>query len=128
MRYPEVVAALVAEIQADSAIISALGGNRIYPSDDAHAGSVPSIGYTEITDTEDENFEDIRIQWDVFGTDAQVVTIERLLRARVTSRSPKTVQGVAMWMVFIAGRRIPAAEPGLKHRTFDASYKPLYLG
>lgn len=128
MRWPEVVEALVTELEADADLTTALGGQRIYPSDDPHAGSLPSIGYTVITDEEDENLESVRIQWDVLGLESEVVTIERLLRAKVTNRNPVTVQGLAMLMIPLAGRTPPASGPGTTHRTFDALYQPAYQG
>lgn len=129
MRWGEVVEALIAELEADASLLALLGGeSRIYPSDDPHAGSLPSIGYTVVTDEEEENLESVRIQWDIFGTEPEVLAIERILRPLVTSRYPKTVQGLAMFLIPLAGRTLPSPEPGTAHRTFDAIYQPAYEG
>lgn len=127
MKWPEVVTALVTALEADAELLATLGGSpRIYPSDDPHAGALPSVAYTLITDTEAENFEDVRLQWDVFGTADEVVTIERRLRALVASRSPGVIGGLAMFAVFLSGRSLPAPEPGTAHRSFDVLYSPFF--
>lgn len=123
MNWPEVVALLVAEVDADPEILAALGGvPRLYPSDDPHAGALPSLAYTVIVDDDGENADTLDIQWDIFGREEEVATLYGLLKRRVTSRSPRTLGGVALWMDYAGGRSHPAPEPGTAHYSFDARY------
>lgn len=123
MNWPDVVAALVAEVDGDAAILALLGGSpRLYPSDDPHAGALPSLAYTVVVDRDGENVDALDIQWDIFGSEDTVASLYPLLKARVSSRRTRTIGGIAIWMDRIAGRVHPAPEAGTAHYSFDVRY------
>lgn len=126
MRWPAVLAAVVTAAETDAGVLAALEGEpRIYPSDDTRAGGVPSVSWTLISDTDEENTERLLVQWDVFARSvSDGIAIERALRRRVTSEEIAEMDGVRMWMLFRGGRGHPAPARGEVHRSLDVLYQP----
>lgn len=125
MRWPEVLNALVAALEADTELTTLLSGPHIYRSQDLRTVRDPSVAWTLIVDTEAENTEEILVQWDVWsGNDDTGVAILRKLRKLLTARAVVEVGGVRMWMLFEGGRDQPDEEDGVSHRSFDGRYIP----
>lgn len=124
MKWPDGVQALLAEIDADAVVLGLLGGPEVYATTDIRQVRVPSVGYTVIVDTERENTDEFRVQWDwwIRGDD-DLIALEKRLRELVTARIAEEVQGVWMWMEFLAARDHPYPDPGVRHRSMDVRYE-----
>lgn len=125
MRWPDVVTALLDTLEADAAL-SAIIGTAIYRSDDHRDFRVPSMEYTIISDVEEERFNPIRIQWDVFvRTDAHLIVCETRLRALMHHDLPTEIGGVKMWSQYAARQETQGLGDGIRGSSTDFVYTPI---
>lgn len=126
MKWPAVVEALLARLEADAALLALIGSvAAITQQEDGRELRVPSVEYLIVSDAEVETTERVLVQWDLFGrTTEAAVDLERRLRQLLTARMPVSVGGVAMWMLYQGSRTHADAGRGVKHRSFDVLYMP----
>lgn len=126
MRWPDVMRALVARLEADAELMGLLGGPHIYRTQDIREVRVPSVAWTRVSDVEEETVEAVLIQWDLFArTEAGEEGVLRRLRALLASDTVEIVAGVRMWMRYDGGRELEPPEPGTRHSALDVTYQPL---
>lgn len=110
MNWDNLVAALLAEI-ADVPEIAAIVGSRVVFASEGAPYVVPGIEATIISDTVDELWEPVTIQFDLFGRDfAEVRTLERILRGRYHKQLPIPIGGLNVWAQYSDGTVL--ASPG----------------
>ncbi|HEX5949365.1 MAG TPA: hypothetical protein VFZ96_00015 [Actinomycetota bacterium] len=88
---------------------------------------MPSIEYTVIDDREEELFNPIRVQVDVFAEDeAQCALLERTVRRLTHRDTARDLGGYRMWTRFLDARSHPYAhDPECVHRSTDFEFVPL---
>ena len=127
MMWPEVIQAWVALMNADAALIAALGGQHIYPAQAARAVRVPSVEYSLVSDIEEESFNPIIVQVDYWakGTAASA-TIERRIRRLTHRDTARTLGSLRLWTRYLDSRshQYPA-ELGVVHRSLDFEFTPV---
>jgi len=126
-----VVEAWLADLLADTALTTALGGAHIYPAQAARPVRVPSVEWLPIDDREEEIHNPILFQVDYWAKGTTLAaTIERRLR-RLTHRDVARVwmldgETLRLWTRYIDSRTHDyPADPGVLHRSLDFQIKPL---
>lgn len=88
------------------------------------AFSVPMIEMTVVSDTEQETWAPVLIQFDLWTRNAaDLKTAETRIRTLVSDSVPMTLDGVEMWALYQAGRVLPGPEDGVFSRSFDIEYQ-----
>ena len=106
MRWYAVARAIAAAAAADT-VLAAIYGEAIRMSAMAQDHIVPSLEYQIVTDTADELWEPVIIQWDQWLADFQdLVDSERALRKLFDQDLPVEIGGVYMWSVFTEGAEL----------------------
>lgn len=127
MRWDEILEAWTDRLAADPALLQLLGGVHIYPAAAGRAVRVPSLEYLLLTDREDELFNPIGVQVDLFarGTKA-AAQLERRVRVLTHHDVAQELAGERMWLQYLDGRSVSyEAEPGVVHRVLDFEFKPV---
>lgn len=123
MRWPAALAALVARLEGDAELVAALGGEpRIYPAEDPHAASVPSVWWQRVSEPDAENWEEPLIQWSWLAREADAVTIERRLRALLYAEVAFEVGGVWLIATLEDVRSFPGEQTGTVEVQMDIRY------
>lgn len=126
MKWDDVLAAVIAALRADSALMTALGGARIVPMESGVERKVPDLRYTLIFDREEEVMNPILVQFDYWAKDrAQAVVIESRLRTIVGARVRRTLGGVEMATLYEDSRDGTDPQPGVVHRSLDFRFVPV---
>jgi hypothetical protein len=124
MRWPEVVTVLLDTVEADP-VLSGIFGVDIYRAGDRKL-KVPALEYTIISDTEEENFNPLRIQWDVFvRMDADLVAAERRLRRLFHHDLPTEIGGITMWAEYVARQDMQGLMDGIRGSSTDFRFTPV---
>jgi hypothetical protein len=128
MMWHLVIPAWVALLEADTALVAALGGaGRIYPAQAATAVRIPSVEYLMVSDMEQELFNPILLQVDywVKGIN-RAATIERHIRRLTHRDTARELGGMRLWTQYIDSRTLEyRAEVGVTHRSMDFRFTPL---
>lgn len=96
MRWDAVLQAILAEAEADTTL-AGIYGDAIRLGGDT-APDQPALNIRLITDSVDELWEPMIVQWDQWTrSDTQLVQSERALRALFVHEVPVSIQGVYMW-------------------------------
>jgi len=124
MRWPEVVDALLFAVNADD-VLSAIFGPNVYRAGDRDL-RVPALEYSIISDVENERYNPLRIQWDVFvRRDSDLVAAERMLRFLFNHDLPTVIAGVPMWAEYVARSDIPGLRDGIRGSSTDFRFTPV---
>lgn len=99
----------------------------IYPASSARKVTVPSVDYRIITDTIDENFNDLTLQVDLW---AEGIRVAGLIERRIRMLSHKDVYqvlGGERWLLqYEDGRTLDfPSDPGVIHRALDFHFSLL---
>jgi hypothetical protein len=130
MTWDVVLPAWVALLEADAALVAALGGAHIYPAQAARAVRIPSVEYVMVDDREGEVFNPLIVQVDYWARGVGAAgLIEQRIR-RVTHRdTARTVDlgddgMLTLWMRYIDSRSHDyTAERGVVHRSMDFRFE-----
>lgn len=118
MRWDDAINAVLDRLRSDTALIDALGGDRIARADGSVTPQVPGITYQVTSSRRAENEETVFTRWDLRApTTGEVVTIEERLQADLDRAVPETVNGVPMWLEYVDGWDVPESPAGTVHRT-----------
>lgn len=123
MRWDQVIPAVVALLRADAARPAALERTAIHEARDATAVTVPGLTWYMVSDIEEEVWNPILTQWDVFARDwAEMAVLEGWIRGLLHADLPQVIGGIRMWTQLVDARTLPVPEdmnPGLVHRQLD---------
>lgn len=111
----------------DAELVALLGGRHIYPASSARQVRIPSVDYRIITDTIDENFNDLTVQVDLWAEGPRVAgLIERRIRM-LTHKDVYQVLGNERWLLqYEDGRTLDfPSDPGVIHRALDFRFSLL---
>ena len=126
MKWDATIAALIARLEADTELITLLGGPHIYRRDEVREPHFPSVTYTIVTSVLTETMEPVITQWDIFaGSMSQLVAIERRLRRLLHWVGWRDVGGVMLSSVYEESRDHPPPAPGRWHRSLDFRHQPV---
>lgn len=105
-------------------------GEAIYligPAGKDRAFEVPSITLTLLPDFQDENWEDIEFQLDIWTRDLdEAIEIERVVRGLFHRETRAELGDVKMWMQFIGGRTVTGpGENDYYGRSLDFRFTPI---
>jgi hypothetical protein len=109
-------------------LVTALGGEHIYPAQASRPVRVPSVEYTlPFFDREEENHNPIDIQVDYWARGvARAATIEARIRALTHRDTARELGGYRMWTLYLDSRSHDyPADPGVFHRSLDIRLAPL---
>ena len=133
MRWDSVIAAAVAALEADAALVAALGGTAAI--DDAYAIRdlvIPSVTWTLVSDVEGESLDRIVVQWDIWARPDGVnsarrnaATIERRIRHVLHADVFRTLGGIYMATLYEDGRDHGDPDPEVVHRSVDIRFEPV---
>ena len=124
MRWPDVVLAIIAEVEAD-AVLSALFPDGVHRAEDRNF-VVPSLVWSLISDVEDENFNPLRIQFDVFTrTDTEQAAAEAALRRLLHRDTPTVIGGVPMWSQYASRTNLGGLRDGIRGSASDFIFTPI---
>lgn len=125
MKWLDVVDAMVAALEADGELTTALGGPHIYVAVAGRTIRVPSIEYTAVADTLEENTEPVLLQLDLYarGTEA-VATIERRVRIVLHRDLPYMLGALAVWGRLQGARSLDFPSDGeVRYRSLDFEFE-----
>lgn len=128
MMWDLVVEAWLDLLEADTALETELGGDdHIYPAQSSRAARIPSVEWSLVGDLEEESFNPITIQVDIFAKNVrQMVTIERRIRLLTHRDTARVLGGLRMWTRYLDSRSHDyPAQPGAMHRSLDFQFEPL---
>ena len=136
MTWDEVIAAHVAQLNADATIIATIGADRIWPALDSRVPPhFDAIEWQFLDDFEEEVFNPLLVQWDLrtqsaIGTTGEhawtrAATVERAMRRLMHYDVYRVIGGIYMRSQLDSARTIPVAEPHQYHRQLDFVYEPL---
>ena len=124
MRWHDVVPALLDTVEADP-VLTGIFGTAVYKSGDRDL-RVPSMEWTLISDVEEENFNPLRIQWDIFvRRDVDLVNAERRMRGLFHRDLPVEIGGIQMWSQYAARSSIPGLQDGIRGSSTDFTFTPV---
>lgn len=124
MRWPDVVLAIIAEVEAD-AVLSALFPDGVHRAEDRDF-VVPSLTWSLISDVEEENFNPLRIQFDVFTrTDAEQAAAEAAIRRLLHRDTPTVIGDVPMWSQYASRTNIGSLRDGIRGSASDFIFTPI---
>jgi len=124
MRWPEVVLAIIAEVEGD-AVLSALFPDAVYRDTDRNL-DVPSLTWSLISDVEEERFNPLRIQFDIFvRTDSEQAAAEAALRRLLHRDVPTVIGGVPMWSQYASRVNAPGLRDGIRGSSSDFIFTPI---
>lgn len=105
----------------DANLLALLDGPHIYPASSGREVRIPSVDYRIITDTVDENFNDITIQVDLWAKGPRVAgLIERRIRTLSHADVARAIGGERWWMQYEDSRTLDfPSDPGVIHRALD---------
>ena len=125
MRHDDVSRAVVAALQGDAALTTALGGQHIYRSGAFRAPQVPSVEWFVVSETKRENTMRLLLQLDIWARSyAAAVTIEQRVRRLLDLDIPHPVAGLLMWVQVEDARDQPDPQPEIVHRVLTVSFEP----
>ena len=133
MRWDAVLTAAVAALKADAALVTALGGARVYDSRAPRDLVIPSVTWTLVSDVEEEVWERIVVQFDIWSRPSiapaidartRAATIERRVRRVLHSDVFRALGGVVMATLFQEGRDHDDPDPEVVHRSVDFRFEP----
>lgn len=117
--------AVVPHMADDSILRTTLGGAHVYRTGEFAAPRVPGIGWFLVSDTLEENTNEILVQIDLFATSMeQMIVMEGRVRALLHHDTVTTIQGVRMWAQLEGARDNADPEPGFVHRSMDFRFTP----
>ena len=117
MRWDDAIQAVLARLRADSALLAALGGDRITRADSS-APQVPGVVYQVTSARRSENEETIFTRWDMrAATLEDLMAVEARLNANLDRQRPEMVEGLSMWPEFVDAWDVPETPAGTVHRT-----------
>ena len=125
MRSDDVVQAVMARLRGDTALVTALGGPRIYRSGANRQPQIPSLEWTIISDVYREGTERVLMQFDSWTRGyAQAVAVEGRVRTLLHRELPEDFGGLLMWAQYSDSRDHEDPEPGVIHRSADFTFEP----
>ena len=140
MTWDEVIAAHVAQLNADTTIIATIGADRVFPALDTRAVHMDAIEWQFLDDFEEEVFNPLLCQWDIY-TQSRIVTggsehawtraatVERAMRRLMHFDVYRVIGGIYMRSQIDSARTIPVQQPPDQppryHRQLDFVYEPL---
>lgn len=112
MRWDSVVPAAITLLEQDAAIADVVGDAIVHNfaglSDTERKFRVPSIEVHVISDVEQEVFNPLLTQFDLFAhTTGDLITLERRVRHHLHHDVPVVIGGIGMWAQVEARRIIP---------------------
>lgn len=126
MKWDAVMQVVVDELRSDSALVVALGGQRVARMVDRDEVVPPAVRWTLIADTEQEVMNPLLVQLDYWATSmASAATIERRIRRVLSRRVRRTVGGIEMATLFEDARDMPDPGVGVVHRSLDFRFEPV---
>jgi hypothetical protein len=129
MKEPAVNAVIVAALLADTALVTALGGNYVFRSGARRAAQIPSVEWEFVAGQESENLESLTFQFTIWarGYD-QYATIAARVAAVLRpdkGKGSKTLGGIPMLIsVPTWNPGTPDPEPGVLQRSLDITFAP----
>jgi hypothetical protein len=127
VRADDLAQAFVAALEADTALITALGGQpAIYRAGANRAPVIPSLEWRRITNTLAENTEPALVQFDVWARSyAAAMTIEARIRAVLTGQARVVTLGsLPLYASLDDARDHDDPEPGVAHISLDIRFEP----
>lgn len=111
----------MARLSADTALVTLLGGDHIYPADAAKKVRIPSVQYLANSDRDRESFNVIDVQLDFWAKGTkQAGEIERRLRLLSHRDVGQQLGEYRVFLRYLDGRTLPyPAEPGVVHKQLD---------
>ena len=126
MRWDAVQDAVVAALQADSALVTELGGPYIYLASASRPVQIPSVEYMMVFDREVESLNPIMFQIDYFARgNAQARVIERRIRQVLHRDVRRSFAGSDCATLYEDSRDHDHPEPGVVHRSLDFRFEPV---
>lgn len=126
MRWDDVARAVVAALNADAALTTALGGQHVYPASAAREVRIPSVEWFMVTDRYDESRNPMIMQIDLWAKgQAVAVTIEERIRAVLHSDVRRVFAGTDCETSYIESRSHDHPDPGVVHRSLDFRFEPV---
>jgi len=130
MRWADVIPAACTALEADTALMAALGAGALIEATTARRlVRAPSVSWFLVADPEGELWEPVLVQWDlVTASWAAMATIEARVRAVLHHDTPTVLGGVTMWSQVVDARTVPIEtekDPNLVHRQLDVRFTAL---
>jgi hypothetical protein len=133
MVWDEVIEALVAALEADTTLATALGAtaadSRIGPIEHGEETRIPSVRYQVISDVEEETLNNVLVQFDYWAQNRNSArNIERRIRETLGARTRRSFGSLEMWVLYLDGRDMGDPMPGVVHRSLDFRCVPVRAG
>jgi hypothetical protein len=128
VRWPFVIEFWTARIYADAALLSVMGTRPwLFAAQSARPVKVPSIEYLMIGDTEEENFNPILVQVDLWAPAAKAKQIEQRIHNLTHRNVSQDLGGEWVWLRKLDYRTgsYDGPEKGVIHRILDYEFKPV---
>jgi hypothetical protein len=121
-----VILAIVATLEADTALVGALGGAHVYRTQDTREVRIPSVSWMIVSDGLGENTAPVDVQLDIWAQGVgQALTVEGRVRKLLHSDLPQEVDGKPMWTILRESRDIADPEPNVIHRALRFEFQPI---
>jgi len=124
MRWPELLAAIFAQIQS-SALLTGVFGSSITDAEERDF-KVPTLRINVITNIETENYEPSIIQFDVWTRNkSDQIIAETELRRLFHRDTPYTFQDVGVFSIYQSRTRLEGPQDGVLGVALDFRFEPL---
>lgn len=125
-RRPAVVQAVIADLFADSALMTALGGQRIYPRSASRTVEYPSVEWFTFSERETENMGPFRMRLAIYArSQSEADTIEGRIRAVLHRDVRRQFAGVDCATLYVTTDEIEHEDPGIEARSVEFYFEPV---
>lgn len=124
MNWPDVMREIVALLEGDAELMTALGGAYIVSAPSTRPAKIPSIEWRIISDYEEEVFNPITVQFDYWSV-ATDSTIEARLRARLNRPGRFRYVGSIYMATLFEDSFDVEYKPGFRHKIMRFRFIPL---
>jgi hypothetical protein len=118
--------AILPMLEADAALIAALGGAHIYAAQSSRPVRIPSVEWVLTDDRYTEVFNPLEVQFDFWAASAaSAVEIERRLRTLLHRETRRRIAGIDMATLFTDAFSPTYPKPGVIHKSLRFRFEPV---
>lgn len=126
MKWADALTELLEELNADSALTTALGGAHVYRDGEHSTPQVPAVYWSVINAGLEEAMEPVLTQWDIFAPDIDTaLAVETRLRKKLHWPGWRTFNGVSLSSEYEDSRDHPEPDFDVIHRSLDFRHTPV---